>query len=90
LPSAVQGQGPLVAGERLEVAAEVMAGEADRHPRGGVTAVVAGFLEHGQGLPMMWQPDGAEQLNEIANNPRGATPLNPSLDINPENRYFVK
>src|SRR5215472_5867238 len=47
---AVQGQRPLVAGERLEVAAKVMAGEADRHPRGGLTAVVAGFLEHGQGL----------------------------------------
>jgi peptide/nickel transport system substrate-binding protein len=41
-------------------------------------------------LPMMWQPNGAYQLNEIANNLRGATPLNPSLNINPENWYFVK
>ena len=40
--------------------------------------------------PMMWQPNGAYQLNEIANNLRGATPLNPSLNINPENWYFVK
>ena len=41
-------------------------------------------------LPMIWQPNGAYQLNEIANNLRGATPLNPSLNINPENWYFVK
>ena len=28
-------------------------------------------------LPMMWQPNGAYQLNEIATNLKGATPLRP-------------
>jgi hypothetical protein len=47
-------------------------------------------LEMGPRLPVIiWQPNGAYQLNEIANNLRGATPLNPSLNINPENWYFV-
>ena len=41
-------------------------------------------------LPLMWQPNGAYQINEISNNLRGATPVSPTLSINPENWYFVK
>jgi peptide/nickel transport system substrate-binding protein len=41
-------------------------------------------------LPMIWQPNADYQLNEIANNLKGATPLSPTLSITPENWYFVK
>jgi peptide/nickel transport system substrate-binding protein len=41
-------------------------------------------------LPMMWQPNGAYQLNEVSNSLRGALPLSPTLTINPEAWYFVK
>ena len=41
-------------------------------------------------LPMIWQPEGDFQLNEIVNNMKGATPLSPTLSLNPENWYFVK
>ncbi len=41
-------------------------------------------------LPMMWQPNGAYALTEIASNLRGATPQSPTLSINPENWYFTK
>jgi peptide/nickel transport system substrate-binding protein len=41
-------------------------------------------------LPLMWQPNGAYQLTEIASNLRGVTPQTPTLLINPENWYFVK
>jgi peptide/nickel transport system substrate-binding protein len=41
-------------------------------------------------LPVIWQPQADYQLTEIANNLKGATPLNPTLSINPENWYFVK
>jgi peptide/nickel transport system substrate-binding protein len=41
-------------------------------------------------LPMMWQPNGAYSLTEIANNLKGATPQSPTLAINPENWYFTK
>jgi peptide/nickel transport system substrate-binding protein len=41
-------------------------------------------------IPVIWQPEGDFQLNEIANNLKGATPLSPTLSINPENWYFVK
>ncbi len=40
--------------------------------------------------PMLWQPNADYQLNEIANNLKGATPLSPTLNITPENWYFVK
>jgi hypothetical protein len=46
----VQAQGPLVAGERLAVTAQVMAGEPDAVPGSGLAAAVAGLLENGQGL----------------------------------------
>jgi peptide/nickel transport system substrate-binding protein len=41
-------------------------------------------------LPVLWQPNADYQLNEIANNMKGATPMSPTLSINPENWYFVK
>jgi peptide/nickel transport system substrate-binding protein len=41
-------------------------------------------------IPMIWQPEGDFQLNEIVNNMKGATPLSPTLSLNPENWYFVK
>jgi len=41
-------------------------------------------------LPVIWQPNAAYQLNEIATDLRGATPLSPTLTINPEDWYFVK
>jgi peptide/nickel transport system substrate-binding protein len=41
-------------------------------------------------LPFIWQPNADYQLNEIANNLKGATPLSPTLSITPENWYFVK
>jgi len=41
-------------------------------------------------LPMMWQPNADYQLTEVSNNLRGATPQSPTLNINPENWYFVK
>ncbi len=40
--------------------------------------------------PFIWQPNAAYQLNEIADNLKGATPLSPTLSVNPENWYFVK
>jgi peptide/nickel transport system substrate-binding protein len=41
-------------------------------------------------LPLFWQPNGPYQIAEISNNLRGAFPLSPTLEINPENWYFVK
>jgi peptide/nickel transport system substrate-binding protein len=41
-------------------------------------------------LPVIWQPDGAYSLTEIAGNLRGVDPQSPTLSINPENWYFVK
>ena len=38
----------------------------------------------------MFQPNGAYQLTEIANNLKGVAPQSPTLSINPENWYFVK
>jgi peptide/nickel transport system substrate-binding protein len=42
-----------------------------------------------QQLPVIWQPNGAYQLTEIASNLRGVTPQSTTLGINPENWYFV-
>jgi peptide/nickel transport system substrate-binding protein len=41
-------------------------------------------------LPVIWQPNGAYQLTEVANNLRGVLPQSTTLGINPENWYFVK
>ena len=40
-------------------------------------------------LPVIWQPNGAYQLTEVANNLRGVAAVT-TLTINPENWYFVK
>jgi peptide/nickel transport system substrate-binding protein len=41
-------------------------------------------------LPVMWQPLTDYQLTEVASNLRGVNPQTPTLDIFPENWYFVK
>ena len=41
-------------------------------------------------LPVMWQPNFAAALTEIADDLKGVTPQNATLAINPENWYFVK
>jgi peptide/nickel transport system substrate-binding protein len=41
-------------------------------------------------LPFIWQPNADYQLNEVANNLKGVTPLSTTLSINPEDWYFVK
>ena len=41
-------------------------------------------------LPVIWQPNGAYQLTEVANNLRGVLPQSTTLGINPENWYFVQ
>ncbi len=41
-------------------------------------------------LPVIWQPNGAYQLTEVANNLRGVLPQSTTLGINPEDWYFVK
>jgi peptide/nickel transport system substrate-binding protein len=40
-------------------------------------------------LPFIWQPNGAYQLTEISNSLRGVTPQSTTLNLNPENWYFV-
>ncbi len=41
-------------------------------------------------LPFIWQPNGVVTLTEIVNNLKGVTPQAPTLNLNPENWYFVK
>jgi peptide/nickel transport system substrate-binding protein len=41
-------------------------------------------------LPDIWQANGVYQLTEVANNLRGVIPQSSTLNINPENWYFVK
>jgi peptide/nickel transport system substrate-binding protein len=41
-------------------------------------------------LPVVFQPDSAYQLTEIASNLEGVMPQSPTLSITPENWYFVK
>ena len=42
-----------------------------------------------QQLPVIWQPNGAYQLTEVAGDLRGVTPQSTTLGINPENWYFA-
>jgi peptide/nickel transport system substrate-binding protein len=42
-----------------------------------------------QQLPVIWQPNGVYQLSEIVNNLRGVIPQSTTLNLNPENWYFV-
>ena len=41
-------------------------------------------------LPVMFQPNSAYALTEVANNLKGALPQSPTLYFNPETWYFVK
>ena len=41
-------------------------------------------------LPQMWQPLADYQLTEVSSNLRGVIPRMPTIDILPENWYFVK
>jgi peptide/nickel transport system substrate-binding protein len=41
-------------------------------------------------LPVLWQPNADYQLTEVADNLKGVTPQSPTLDITPEDWYFVK
>jgi peptide/nickel transport system substrate-binding protein len=41
-------------------------------------------------LPVMWQPDADYQVTEVAGSLKGVTPQSPTLNLNPENWYFVK
>jgi peptide/nickel transport system substrate-binding protein len=43
-----------------------------------------------QQLPEIWQPNGVYQLTEVNNSLRGVIPQSTTLNINPENWYFVK
>ncbi len=40
--------------------------------------------------PSIWQPNGVYQLTEIVNNLRGVIPQSTTLNINPEDWFFVK
>jgi peptide/nickel transport system substrate-binding protein len=41
-------------------------------------------------LPVEWQPSADYQLTEVADSLKGVTPQSPTLDITPENWYYVK
>ena len=41
-------------------------------------------------LPVIWQPNGAYQLSEISTSLRGVIPQSTTLNITPEDWYFVK
>jgi peptide/nickel transport system substrate-binding protein len=41
-------------------------------------------------LPLMWQPNAAYSLSEIATNLQGVVPQETTLNLTPENWYFVK
>jgi peptide/nickel transport system substrate-binding protein len=41
-------------------------------------------------LPVIWQPNAAYQLTEVADNLKGVVPQSTTLSINPEDWYFVK
>jgi peptide/nickel transport system substrate-binding protein len=40
-------------------------------------------------VPVIWQPNGVYELTEITNNLRGVLPQSTTLNLNPENWYFV-
>jgi peptide/nickel transport system substrate-binding protein len=43
-----------------------------------------------QQLPVVWQPNGVYQLSEVVNTLRGVIPESTTLNINPEDWFFVK
>jgi peptide/nickel transport system substrate-binding protein len=40
-------------------------------------------------VPVIWQPNGVYELTEIVDNLRGVVPQSTTLNLNPENWYFV-
>ena len=40
--------------------------------------------------PVMYQPNAASTLTEVADNLKGVLPQSPTLSITPESWYFVK
>jgi peptide/nickel transport system substrate-binding protein len=40
-------------------------------------------------IPVIWQPNGVYELTEITSNLRGVIPQSTTLNLNPENWYFV-
>jgi peptide/nickel transport system substrate-binding protein len=42
-----------------------------------------------QQVPVIWQPNGVYELSEINNDLRGVVPQSTTLNLNPENWYFV-
>jgi peptide/nickel transport system substrate-binding protein len=40
-------------------------------------------------LPEIWQPNAVYQLTEVTSNLKGVTPQETTLNLNPENWYFV-
>ncbi len=40
-------------------------------------------------VPVIWQPNGVYELTEITSNLRGVVPQSTTLNLNPENWYFV-
>jgi peptide/nickel transport system substrate-binding protein len=42
-----------------------------------------------QQVPLLWQPNGVYELSEINNDLRGVVPQSTTLNLNPENWYFV-
>jgi peptide/nickel transport system substrate-binding protein len=40
-------------------------------------------------VPVIWQPNGVYELTEVTNNLRGVIPQSTTLNLNPENWYFV-
>ena len=41
-------------------------------------------------LPVVWQPNGVYELTEVTTSLRGVIPQSTTLNLNPENWYFVK
>ena len=41
-------------------------------------------------VPVIWQPNGVYELTEVTNKLRGVVPQSTTLNLNPENWYFVK
>jgi peptide/nickel transport system substrate-binding protein len=41
-------------------------------------------------VPVVWQPNGAYEMTEVANNLRGVLPQSTTGNINPENWYFAQ
>jgi hypothetical protein len=41
-------------------------------------------------LPVQWQPNAPYQITEVVSNLKGVTPQEPTLNIAPEDWYYVK